>query len=210
MKSLIFITLISILLTSCVFVPKIFENTWYANSDIKKFKFRDKVEYSSSDMPLNIDGYFLGEVSNCDSMNYIVSFYRDGTFMLKSFSSAIPMNRIDSLIKDYEDTQLAWGRYYIFNDTIRAQWFWVEGGGLGGLLCHDYNFCEDAFKIIDKNGLVHIAHKGWNKDFTIANAPLSFIPCPERRDSTFFFKEKRWFNKFNMFYTKKMREIKEF
>ena len=109
-----------------------------------------------------------------------------------------------------ESMRLSWGRFYLYGDTIKGQEFYTYGGGLGHLFPIEYHLIENKFLILNKSQIILLKSKNSRNISFNHHDTLNFEPYSNRRDSTFFFKNKRWFNKFNLFYTKKMKEIKPF
>lgn len=235
----LFLPLVSSCLSPYI-INRPFENTWYGNPELKKFTFREHKNYPRLDTLLNVDGYYWGEVKDtADTTILALLLYRDGSIATYAYDNYIQdtvwQNKqknkwymgntstkdtsVADIQKDIEDVLMKtsnnayivnWGRFYLYEDTIRGQELYVFGGGLGHLIPYEYFIIENKFLIINREQIVILrARNPAGHTFNYCDT-LNFVPYKNRPDSTFFFKEKRWFNKFNLFYTKKMREIKAF
>ncbi|MBP3552440.1 MAG: hypothetical protein J6K05_04610 [Bacteroidaceae bacterium] len=236
MKKSSFLTLIILLFSSCItpyIISRPFENTWYGNPHLKKFTFRKQQDYPQLSSLLNVDGYYWGEVKDTvDTTIFTLLLYRDGSIATYTFhnrvkdttkfvTQTVENTKVRDTCTTYikkeiekeissESMRLSWGRFYLYGDTIKGQEFYTYGGGLGHLFPIEYHLIENKFLILNKSQIILLKSKNSRNISFNHHDTLNFEPYSNRRDSTFFFKNKRWFNKFNLFYTKKMKEIKPF
>lgn len=213
-----------------------FENTWYGNPQLKKFTFRKQVNYPQLETLLNVDGYYWGDIA--DTTILALLLYRDGSIATYTYdnyiqdtvwqnkkktkwymgNTSVRDTSVADIQKDILEvldekanapyTALNWGRFYLYGDTIWGQEIYAFGGGLGHIIPYEYFVIENKFKVINRKQIVILKYKNAADSIFDHCDTLNFVSYPNRPDSTFFFKDKRWFNKFNLFYTKKMREIK--
>lgn len=165
-------------------------------------------QYTGIDTLINIDGYFVQEMSAGvikgtneymlhKDPNYFM-FYKDGMFVkITSIGSHDPVFYLQSVSRNEENEaeqffyENYWGRYDIKGDTITVLYINPPPG-----LPHIWYKWERQYKIIDKNTLMPIIPIDSSKNEYENDIPsflyAAFVPLEERPSSDGWIKNKKW------------------